>query len=375
MATQAAIKRYLINRQAEVDGAYLYRSMSDTEPRPHVASVYRRLAEVEERHAGFWEERLRAAGHSPGPRRPSGRARILAWLARRLGAAAVLPTVAAEESRTRNDYLPQPETHGTSMTNDERTHARVLRNLVARNEGVEGSTVARLEGRHRAIGGNALRAAVLGANDGLSSNLSLVMGVSGATVDHHVILITGLAGLLAGACSMALGEWVSVTSSRELAEREMSIEREELREHPEEEREELRLIYESKGLSPQEASELSGKLVADPQTALDALSREELGINPEDLGGSAAVAAISSLLLFALGAVIPVVPFFFLTGTVAVGASLGAGALALFGIGAAITLFTGRSAWFSGARQLVLGLLAAGVTYGIGRAIGVVAAG
>jgi VIT1/CCC1 family predicted Fe2+/Mn2+ transporter len=161
------------------------------------------------------------------------------------------------------------------------------------------------------VGGNALRAAVLGANDGLCSNLSLVMGVAGAAADARLILVTGLAGLLAGACSMALGEWVSVTSSRELAQREIRIESSELAEDPEGEGEELKLIYEAKGLSSGEADTMVRHLLTDRSTALDALAREELGIEPSELGGSAWEAAVSSFLLFAVGAAVPILPFLF----------------------------------------------------------------
>jgi VIT1/CCC1 family predicted Fe2+/Mn2+ transporter len=262
------------------------------------------------------------------------------------------------------------------MPGHERWHAKVLGQLVATQpRGLQGSFLGRLEGRHRSVGGNALRAAVLGANDGLCSNLSLVMGVAGAAIDSHGILVTGLAGLLAGAGSMALGEWVSVTSSRELAQREIRIEASELREDPEGEGEELRLIYEAKGLSPSEAETMARRLLADRTTALDALAREELGIDPKDLGGSAWEAAVASFALFALGAIVPILPFLVLRGTLAVASSAVVSALALFGLGAAITVFTGASAWRAGGRQLVLGLAAAGLTFGVGRLIGIALAG
>jgi VIT1/CCC1 family predicted Fe2+/Mn2+ transporter len=235
---------------------------------------------------------------------------------------------------------------------------------------LQGSFLGRLEGRHRAVGGNALRAAVLGANDGLCSNLSLVMGVAGAAADAQVILVTGLAGLLAGACSMALGEWVSVTSSRELAQREIRIEASELAEDPEGEGEELKLIYEAKGLSSGEADTMVHHLLTDRSTALDALTREELGIEPSELGGSAWEAAASSFLLFGVGAIVPILPFLVTRGNPAVVSSGAVSGLALFGIGAAITLFTGMPVWRSGGRQLLLGLAAAGVTFGLGKLIG-----
>ncbi len=370
--SKSDILRYRANLQAEVDGAAQYHAMASGEARANVADLYRKLAAMEEKHAKFWEDRLHAAGVNPGPRRASWRARTLAWLARRFGAETILPAMATSEYTGRNAYVTQQETSGTQMTEEERHHARLLENLMTKSKtGVEGATLGRIEGRHRSASGNALRAAVLGANDGLCSNLSLLTGIAGAGVAHRAILLTGIAGLLAGACSMALGEWVSVTSARELATREVNIEKSELESQPEEEREELQLIYESKGLSVHEAKELSSKLMMDPHSALDALAREELGIDPSELGGSAWVAALTSLLLFSLGAIVPLGPFFFLDGARATLACVGAGGVGLFAIGAAITLFTGRSALFSGARQLALGFAAAGVTFAIGRAIGV----
>src|SRR5262249_1436141 len=296
-------------------------------------------------------------GQAIGPRQPTTRARVLGWLARRLGAGTILPTIAAAEYAERNAYLAHPETHGTRMTEQERMHARVLGTVLAKSSRVGGGVLASIEGRHRSIGGNALRAAVLGANDGLSSNLSLMMGVAGATADRHVILLTGLAGLLAGACSMALGEWVSVTSARELAEREIAIETSEVEENPTEEREELQLIYESKVLRAKEADRLSRAVMQDERTAVDALAREELGIDPDDLGGSAWTAAITSFFLFAAGAIVPILPFLVVTGDGAAVASVVAGGIGLFAIGAAISLFTGRGALRSG--LLPLPLLAA----------------
>jgi vacuolar iron transporter family protein len=371
----ADLERYRRNRQEELDSAAQYRAMAESEAHAGTVDVYRRLAAVEEKHAAFWEQRLRQAGVEPGPHRPSFRARTLIWLARRFGASLVLPTVFAGEYAQRNDYVPQAETSQTGMAAEERRHARVLGGVLSRSKGVEGSTLARLEGRHRNVGGNALRAAVLGANDGLSSNLSLVMGVAGAAAEGRTILVTGLAGLLAGAFSMALGEWVSVQSARELAERELSIEKSELEENPEEEREELALIYESKGLGAKEANELSTTLMRDSSTALDVLSREELGIDPSELGGSPWTAAFTSFFLFALGAMVPVAPYVFLSERAAPLASFGASALGLFAIGIAISIFTGRSPWWSGARQLLLGAAAAGATYALGSAIGVAIGG
>jgi VIT1/CCC1 family predicted Fe2+/Mn2+ transporter len=368
--------RYLENWQDEVDSAAEYRAMAAAEPDPRLAKVYANLAVMEETHIAFWEKRLRDAGVPAPPRRASWRSRVLGAIARRLGPDLVLATIAAKEEADQNVYVRQAETAGTRMSAQERWHAKVLKQLVASQpRGVQGSFLARLEGRHRSVGGNALRAAVLGANDGLCSNLSLVMGVAGASVGSHGLLVTGVAGLLAGACSMALGEWVSVTSSRELAQREIRIETGELTEDPEGEGDELRLIYEAKGLSPSEAEAMVKHLLADRSSAIDTLAREELGIDPNQLGGSAWEAALTSFVLFAIGALVPILPFFVLRGSLAVAVSVAVSALGLFGIGAAITIFTGAPVWRSGGRQLLLGLAAAGVTFGLGRLIGMALTG
>jgi VIT1/CCC1 family predicted Fe2+/Mn2+ transporter len=300
----------------------------------------------------------------------------MAFLARRFGPRLVLSTVATLEQVDQGGYDDQPETAGTGMRDDERSHARVLRYVAGGSpRGLAGETLARLEGRHRAPGGNALRAAVLGANDGLTSNLALVMGVAGAQLTTSAILITGLTGLLAGACSMAIGEWISVQSARELYQRQVRTEAAEIRSVPDEEQEELALIYEAKGLPQKEAEQVAERLMADEQAALDAMVREELGLDPSELGGSPYSAGASSFVLFAVGAIIPLIPYFFLSGRAAVMAAIACAAVGLFAIGALITLLTGRSVLFSGTRQLVFGLLAAGVTFGLGRLIGTAVGG
>jgi VIT1/CCC1 family predicted Fe2+/Mn2+ transporter len=364
-----AAARYRRNLQDEVDTASLYAVMAGREQNPQLAALYRQLEATERRHAEFWAAKLEAVGAPPPSTRPSRRARILAVLARRFGASFVMPSLASTEWSGQAAYDGQPETDGTGMRGEERSHARLLRALSG-GGGLEGGALARFEGRHRAVGGNALRASVLGANDGLVSNLSLVMGVAGASLSSSSIFITGIAGLLAGSGSMAMGEWISVRSARELFERQIGEEREELEEVPEEEQQELALIYQAKGLPAEQAERLAERLIADRATALDTLAREELGIDPEELGGSPMQAAGASFALFCVGAVPPVLPFAFFGGLTGVGISLALSGVVLFGIGAAITLLTGRSALFSGTRQLVIGFAAAGVTYGIGALIG-----
>lgn len=364
--------RYRANWQDEIESAALYKALAEIEQNSALAEVYVRMAEVEERHAAFWAERLATAGQPAPQGRPGWRARTMIWLARRFGPQFILPTVTAQERQDSGAYSAQAESRGTGMAGQEQSHARLLQTIVSgRPGGFEGGALAQLEGRHRAASGNALRAAVLGASDGLLSNFSLVMGVAGAATEGRAVLVAGLAGLLAGAFSMALGEWISVTSSRELYERQIGVEREELETNPAEEQQELALIYQAKGLKPAQAEELAARLIADPASALDTLAREELGVDPEELGGSAWEAALTSFGLFALGAIVPVAPFLFLSGLSAVLVSVALSALGLFGIGAAITLLTGRSVWYSGMRQVIVGLAAAGITYAIGTLIGV----
>lgn len=367
--------RYRENWQDEVDSAFLYRTLAEVEKQPALAEVYRRFAATEEAHAHLWEEKLRQAGAPVPARRPSWRARLLGWLARRLGTQFVLPVLLTREQGDEGHYQSQAEAQAAHLPQAERSHARLLRTILGTSAGLEGGALARLEGRHRAIGGNALRAAVLGANDGLLSNLSLVMGVAGADLSAKQILITGLAGLLAGACAMALGEWLSVQSARELYQRQIAIEAQELEEFPEEEKEELILIYQAKGLKEAEARALAEELMADRRQALETLAREELRVDPDELGGSAWEAAIASFLLFASGALFPVLPFAFLEGQLAVLVSLMLSAVVLFLVGASITLLTGRSVLYTGLRQLLIGLLSASITFGLGRLLGVTLAG
>src|SRR5271166_6089784 len=369
-------RRYTANLQGEVDSAALYRTLAQTEKNPQLAQVYGRLAAIEEAHAEYWRNHIAAIDHRVPKLRPGFRARALAWLARRFGPAFVLPTVDTLEHLDSGTYDAQPEAVAGGLPAAERSHARIIEALAAGAPGaLSGSVLARLEGRHRGMGGNALRAAVLGANDGLCSNLSLVMGVAGADLAPQSILITGLAGLLAGSCSMALGEWLSVSTTRESYQRQIKTEADELEQVPEEEEEELALIYQAKGLPEDQAKALARRLIANKGTALDTLVREELGIDPDELGGSAWAAAGTSFLLFSLGAIFPVAPYFVLAGTPAVIACLAASGLALFLIGAGTTLFTGLGVWFSGLRQVLVGFAAAGVTYGVGKLIGVAVTG
>lgn len=361
------IERWRRNLQTEVDGAHVYRAMAAKPGDERLGRVYAELAEAEERHAALWRDRLASVGASTDMA-PGWRARLMAMAARRFGASAIAPTVASDERQSRTMYDAQPEAAGTSLAADERSHARALHRITG---GLSGAMLSRFEGRHRSIDGNALRAAVLGANDGLVSNFSLVMGVAGATGESEPVIIAGIAGLLAGSMSMALGEWLSVQSSRELYANQIEVERAELEAFPAEEEEELRLLYEAKGLPEAEARMLASRIMSgDREVALDVMTREELGVDPDDLGGSAWVAAITSFVLFATGAFIPLIPFLVTGGPPAIIGAAVLSAIGLFALGATITLLTGRHAVRSGLRQVGFGLAAAAITFAIGKLLG-----
>ena len=354
----------------EQNSAYLYNLLANIEKDEKISSVYQRMADVELHHAAKWERQLEENEIQLPVYKPGSRTRILGWLAKKLGPAAVLPTLQSmEQQGTKSYFLQEGE---NAAAGDEKSHAFLLNQISgALRGGIEGPALAQLEGRHKAAGGNALRAAVLGANDGLVSNLSLVMGVAGADIGGSSVMIAGIAGLLAGAFSMALGEWLSVQSSRELFANQIQIEKLEIEQSPEEEAEELALIYESRGLKSDQALALANQILKNKESAVETMAREELGIDPGELGGSAWEAAITSFLLFSIGAIIPVFPFFFLHGYTAVFVSIGLSILGLFGLGAGITLFTGRKILYSGMRMVIFGLLAAAITFGIGKLIGV----
>ncbi len=365
-----AVKTFLEFREDELNSATIYEALAEIEKDERIREVYQRMASVERKHAQNWENKLLEEGIKPPSYKPGFRIKALIWLAKRFGPEIILPSLQSMEKDGGSAYIKVDD--ATEMARDEHTHALLLAQIKKTvRGGLEGSALALMEGRHRSTGGNALRAAVLGANDGLVSNLSLVMGVAGATMDNQSILVAGIAGLLAGAFSMALGEWLSVQSSRELYENQVKIEAIEIDQSPDEEAEELALIYEARGIPSDQATQMAQKILQNKASALDTLAREELGIDPEELGGSAWEAAITSFILFAIGAVIPVLPYTFLEGTRAVLFSVIFSVIGLFLLGAAITLFTGRSIWYSGTRMVIFGMLAAAITFGIGKLIGI----
>lgn len=361
------------NIQTEIDASYLYEKLAENEKDPTVARIFREMRDIEQGHA---REFCKKAGLDydslPGP---SKRARILNRIGKVLGYDYVLGVLLDTEKSVSNAIAGARRKTRSKGSVSDTAHVTILKNILQGDYKMSGTDLVRFEKRHRSVGGNTLRAAVLGGNDGLVSNFSLVMGIAGATSEQGTVMLTGLAGLLAGALSMALGEWISVRSSQELYENQMQLEMEELEVNPEGEKRELELIYISKGIDEKQAREMAARVIDDKEVAHELLVREELGINAEELKGSAMEAAVSSFVLFALGAVIPVIPFFFTSGLPGVIASTVFSSLGLFLIGAAITLFTGRSIWYSGFRQVLFGLAAAAITFGIGHLIGVSIAG
>lgn len=351
----------LSNLQGELDSAHLYRFLAQREQDERRASLLEEMAEAETRHAAVMERGLRELGVRVPTHRISLKTRLLKLVARVGGPGAVYPLLHGTEISGTAAYAAQ-DARTAALAPEERSHARTLAEL---SRGIAGG-----ERWHRSAGGGTLRAAVFGVNDGLVSNLSLVMGFAGANADAQFVLLAGLAGLLAGASSMAAGEYVSMKAQRELLERQIDLEAAELAVTPEEEVAELALIYRAKGLPQEEAQRLAQRLTEEPGVALDTLVREELGLDPGELGAPWG-AAISSFLAFALGALVPVLPYFFGASTALVAASLALSGAALFGVGALISLFTGRGVLFSGARQLLIGAVAAAVTFGLGKIIGV----
>lgn len=362
------------NIQTEVDASFLYGVLAEHEEDPNVAEIFRQMSDIEKSHAlAFMAKNNLPAEPFP---LPSGRAKMLEFIGKVMGYDYILGILMDTEKSLSNSIVNarnklKPDSSSISDT----AHVAILKNILNNQTKVSGNQLARFEKRHRSVGGNALRAAVLGGNDGLVSNFSLVMGIAGATSGNDEVLLAGMAGLLAGALSMALGEWISVKSSQELYENQMALEMEELEVNPAGEEKEIALIYMSKGIPEIQARQMATEIMKDKSKAHEILVKEELGINSEELKGSAMEAAITSFLLFGVGAIIPVFPFFFLSGSNAVILSAAVSAVGLFIIGSAITLFTGKSIWYSGLRQVIFGLGAAAITYAIGSLIGVQIAG
>ena len=347
-ASEQDAPRLLDSWQAEKQSAYLYERIARREGDPAKQVLFHALAASAEQQSHTWADKLVAANVAVPSFMPELRVRLVAAIVDMLGPRALIPALAALKIR------------GVSVYTHSSGHPRPDAGPESSHKGLSG-------------GGN-LRAAVFGVNDGLLSNASLILGVAGAAADAKTIAMTGIAGLAAGAFSMAAGEYVSVRSQRELFERQIALERDELAEYPEEEALELAMIYEARGIAKADALVLANKLISDPEHALDTLAREELGLNPAELG-SPWGAALSSFAAFAIGGVVPLLSFLLPLSGVLSGHALMVAmtltAIALFGIGASLSLFTGRNAWFSGARMLLIGAMAGAVTFSIGKSFGV----
>ncbi|MGH8866366.1 MAG: VIT1/CCC1 transporter family protein [Actinomycetes bacterium] len=362
------VKRFRALLDDEREAAALYRGLADQSTGDRRA-IFAELADVEDRHAEHWAGKLEALGETVLPasgHRVGLRTRVLTVLARWFSPGAVLPLIERAERADALKYAGEPEA-ASGMDLDERTHARVLARI---GPDAGGAGIVRGERWHRGDRSGSLRAAVFGVNDGLVSNTALVMGFAGSTGNAETILFAGLAGLLAGAFSMGAGEYVSVSSQREMFEREISLEREEIMEMPEGEQAELALIYRAKGLPQAEAEQLAARLMTDRQAALDTMAREELGLDPNELGSPWRV-ALSSFTAFAAGAVVVVLPYLVAEGTAALTAAIGLAVAALLAVGGSIGVLTGRSALRGALRQLLVGALAAAATYVVGALIGV----
>jgi len=391
------ITQSLENLKLERDAIQLYDALAAIEKEPRRAEAFRKIAGNERRHADIWATRLTELGADVPPI-GTARARVktIILLARLFGTHAVRQMVQALEGDEESLYTAQTSPEVAAIAADEREHAQIWEQLgssrssaaatavitKAQRDGDTGadsgrrpSEIGDSERWHRSSRSGTLRAVIFGVSDGLVSNLSLVMGVAGASSnDPRFILLAGIAGLLAGAFSMAAGEYISMQSQRELFEHQIALERAELEIMPEAEEAELAAIYETKGFTTEEASAFAHRLAADPEMALDTLVREELGLDPAELG-SPWRAAGGSFAAFAVGAAIPVIPFLFGGGTVVFVFSIGLSLIALFVVGAGVSLVTGRGTLFSGMRQVGIGILAATVTYVVGLAIGVSVAG
>jgi vacuolar iron transporter family protein len=367
------LDRFREYHEDELQAAMLYQGLADMDPAK--ADILRQLAEAEVRHAAHWRSILADNGIEVEPTaKPSMKTRMMLRSAKQFGVDSVLPIIIRAEAADADKYRGVAQAP-TSMAKEEMAHGRRLASIGGAD--TTGAQIAASEGRHRTGAGGALRASVFGVNDGLVSNFSLVMGVAGGTSDAQIVVLAGVAGLFAGAFSMAAGEWVSVRSQSELYEHEIEAEREELEFFPEEERQELELIYRAKGIPEDEARQLSQRLLDDPDTALDTLAREELGIDPSEVVGSrgAWVAAGSSFVSFAIGALIPLLPFVLIgAGTTQIVVAAILSGAALLAVGGSLAVFTGRPVAWSALRMMLIGGAAAAATYLIGTIFGVVIA-
>ncbi|MBB3041528.1 VIT1/CCC1 transporter family protein [Nocardioides sp. LMS-CY] len=356
------LDRYRRHITTEREASALYRGLAQLS-RGTRRDAFLELATIEDRHADFWANEIRRLGGEPpepGEFVPGARTQSLLELARQYTPDLVLPVIEQDERNGFDTYADDPDAP-ESMLLEESQHADVLGEMIGES-GVG-------ERWHRSNKSGTLRAGIFGVNDGLVSNTALVMGFAGASADRGTVLLAGLAGLLAGAFSMGAGEYISMANQREAFEREIALEAEEIRLMPEEEQRELELIYQAKGLTPEDASHIAAQVMSDHEIALDTLAREELGLDPDDLGSPWGAAA-SSFVAFSLGAVLVVLPYLITGGTAALLGAIGIALLALVAVGAVMARLNGRPMGVAILRQVAVGSLAAAATYGLGSLLG-----
>ncbi|HTK47894.1 MAG TPA: VIT1/CCC1 transporter family protein [Gemmatimonadaceae bacterium] len=351
--------------QDEADAAFLYRQLADAEPDSQKRDVYHRLAEVEDRHVQVWADLLARHGRRIGPHRPTARTRLLAFLGRSLGPGFLLPMLLAEEGREVKAYLDMHRATRTGVAG--REEALTL----ARESAEHATTLNQIAGRsgepwHRTGAGGFLRNVVYGFNDGLTANFGLVAGVLGASgsSQYHAVIVAGVAGLIADALSMGSSGYLAAQSEREVYAHEIAMERDEIALMPEIERDELALIYEAKGMDRESAHRIATQIMADPQRMLAEQVQEELGIS--EAAASPFREGWITGLATAVGAAIPVLPFFFLRGHTAALVAFAVAMLSHWLVGAARSVFTGRSVFRSGMDMFVVGLGVAVVGYYVG---------
>jgi vacuolar iron transporter family protein len=357
--------------QDEGDAAFLYRILADAEPDAHRREIYRKLAEVEDRHVAIWAALLAEHGRAPERFAPSARARLMAWFGKAFGTRLLLPMLLAEEGREVKAYLAMHRTtpRGAPGKGEALLLARESKEHAGHLASIQGKSGAS-EPWHRTETGGILRNVIYGFNDGLTANFGLVAGMIGATVadQHHLIIAAGLAGTIADALSMGASGYLAAKSEREVYEHEIAMERQEIELMPELERDELALIYEAKGMQAEAAHALATEVMADPARMLEEQVQEELGI--VDQGSSPMREAWLTGTATALGAIIPVAPFLFAEGTLAIGISFVVSMASHFLVGAARSVFTGRSIVRSGMDMFLVGLGVAAVGYVVGEWIG-----
>jgi VIT1/CCC1 family predicted Fe2+/Mn2+ transporter len=375
-------KRFLGYLADERDAARLYRALAGIAQGPQREALLE-LAGIEDRHAAHWIEQLTQRGVPiPADTPSAGAADAILARAREFGLDSVLGDLEQAERDAQGVYDAE-EFAAPGMADDERVHERTLRSMRAPSDGSANAAAAdkkldgdwlreqfaRAEPWHRADKSGALRAAIFGMSDGLVSNAALIMGFAGSGVANRTVAFAGLAGLLAGAFSMAAGEYVSVAGQRDVFNREIALEAAELADHPQDEERELKLLYQAKGMDAELAAAAAARVMSDPKIALDTLVREELGLDPQDLGSPVKVAG-SSFAAFAVGAALPLLPFALIPGTAAVVVSIVLTALALLLVGGTVGRLSGAGTARSALRQFAVGAAAAVVTYVIGRAVG-----